>query len=251
MALYAFDGTWKHDYEQPEQDSNIVCFRDAYADGEVFYAAGVGTKLGWFGAIAGAVTGLGGRKRVKQAQEAFRRNQFAGDRTVDIVGFSRGAALALHFANSLPAGTPVRFLGLFDTVPSFGIPGNNINIGWNLRLPMTAERCFHAMALQETRYNFPLHRLEPSPTLSEVWFRGIHSDVGGGNGNMGLSSISLDWMFRNAHACGIRLNTACVVENRARMNPDAEVSALKLTSNLHRRSPLPGDCFHPTVKLAA
>lgn len=55
-------------------------------------------------------------------------------------------------------------------------------------------------------------------------------------------------MFRSAHACGMRLKTACVVETRAAMKPDAAVYTLKLTSNLHRRSPQPGDCFHSSVK---
>lgn len=192
MALYAFDGTWQQDEENPAKDTNVVWFRDAYADGEVFYEPGVGTRWGWLGRLAGAVGGAGGKRRVKEALAAFRRIQLTGDRNVDIVGFSRGAALALHFANSLPPGTPIRFLGLFDTVASFGIPGNNLNWGWNLKLPLTVERCCHAMALQETRYNFPLHRLDPSPTVSEVWFRGVHSDVGGGNGNSGLSCIALD-----------------------------------------------------------
>jgi uncharacterized protein (DUF2235 family) len=248
MALYAFDGTWQQDEQDCEKDTNIVWFRDAYQDGEVFYAPGVGTRMGWLGKILGAITGMGGRARVKEALKAFRRFHLAGDRTVDIVGFSRGAALALHFANSLPAGTDVRFLGLFDTVPSFGVPGNSIDLGWRLELPHAVGRCYHAMALHETRYNFPLHRLEPSPVLNEVWFRGVHSDVGGGNGNSGLSSISLDWMFRSAHSCGLRLRTGNVVENRVRITPDCAVSKLKLTSNLHRRTPRPGDCFHPTVK---
>jgi pimeloyl-ACP methyl ester carboxylesterase len=248
MALYAFDGTWQHDYPDPEQDTNVVWFRDAYTDGGIFYAAGPGTGFGWLGALAGALTGAGGRKRVRQALDAFRRFQLSGDQEVDIVGFSRGAALALHFANSLPAGTKIRFLALFDTVPSFGIPGNTIDLGWKLRLPLGVDCCCHAMALNETRYNFPLHRLEPSPHLSEVWFRGVHSDVGGGNGNSGLSSIPLDWMFSAAKRSGLELKTSKVAENRARMNPAMSVSGLKLTSNLHRRSPQPGDRLHPSVR---
>ena len=248
MALYAFDGTWQQDEQDYEKDTNVVWFRDAYDDGGVFYAPGVGTRMGWIGKIFGAITGAGGRKRVKQALAAFRRFQLAGDHRVDIVGFSRGAALALHFANSLPAGTNVRFVGLFDTVPSFGIPGNNIDLGWKLELPHTVEHCSHAMALHETRYNFPLHRLDPSPVLNETWFRGVHSDVGGGNGNSGLSSISLDWMFRAAHGRGMRLRTFNVVSNRARVKPECAVSPLRLTTNLHRRTPRPDDCFHSTAK---
>lgn len=247
MALYAFDGTWQDD-EDPTQDTNVVRFRDAYADGEIFYAPGVGTRLGWFGRVIAAITGAGGRRRVKQALAAFRKHQLAGDRTVDLIGFSRGAALALHFANSLPAGTAIRFLGLFDTVPSFGIPGNNIDLGWKLTFPTSVEHCCHAMALHETRYNFPLHRLDPNPQLNEVWFRGVHSDVGGGNGNTALSSIPLDWMFEAAHRRGVELKKWKVAENRACVNPAAEVSSLKITTNLHRRNPRPEDCLHPTVK---
>lgn len=248
MALYAFDGTWQQDEVDPDKNTNVVCFRNAYAHGEIFYEPGVGTRGGWFGRIAGAVTGAGGKRRVKEALAAFRRIQLAGDKKVDIVGFSRGAALALHFANSLPDGTPIRFLGLFDTVPSFGVPGNQIDWGWKLEMPAGVERCCHAMALDETRYNFPLHRLDPNPCLNETWFRGVHSDVGGGNGNTGLSSIPLDWMFGAAHRCGMNLHRAVVVANRARINPTASVTPLTLTSNLHRRSPRPGDCLHPTVR---
>ncbi len=248
MALYAFDGTWQKDYDDPEQDTNVVWFRDAYADGGVFYVSGVGTRLGWLGKLFGAITGAGGRKRIREALDAFRKFQAAEDQEVDVVGFSRGAALAIHFANSLPAGTKVRFLGLFDTVPSFGIPGNNIDLGWKLKMPPHVETCCHAMALNETRYNFPLHRMDPSPHLKEVWFRGVHSDVGGGNGNSGLSSIPLDWMFCAAKRSGLELTTARVAENRARMNPAASVSDLRITSNLHRRSPRPGDCLHSSVR---
>ncbi|BFU89976.1 MAG: hypothetical protein NTAFB01_11630 [Nitrospira sp.] len=54
-------------------------------------------------------------------------NQFfaEGDRTIDIIGFSRGAALALHFANQVQeekSGAEVRFLGLWDVVACFGLP---------------------------------------------------------------------------------------------------------------------------------
>ena len=248
MALYAFDGTWQYDYEDANRDTNVVRFRDAYQSGEVFYQPGVGTRFGWLGRLIGAITGAGGRKRVGEALDAFHRIQLSGDSIVDIVGFSRGAALALHFANALPSGTPIRFLGLFDTVPSFGIPGNNIDLGWNLKFPPAVEHCCHAMALHETRYNFPLHRLDPNPRLNEVWFRGVHSDIGGGNGNTGLSSIALDWVFDSAHRCGMNLKASKVAANRAQINPSVPVSPLKISSNLHRRSPRPEDCLHPSVR---
>jgi uncharacterized protein (DUF2235 family) len=232
MALYAFDGTWNSDRKGAERDTNVVWFRNAYR-GRVEYQKGVGTRLGRAGNVAGGISGAGGRSRVKKALEALERN-FRSDRTIDVVGFSRGAALALHFANQIEkrwARRTIRFLGLWDTVPSFGVPGSPWNIGWDLDLPDNVQTCFHALALDERRRTFALHRLEARVAdvdqpgrLFELWFRGVHSDVGGGNHNPGLSSISLNWMFANAAACGVDLDDAVVDENRRRLDPDRAIS---------------------------
>ena len=249
MALYAFDGTWSSD-DNPQEDTNVVRFRDAYNSGKVVYFSGPGTRLGLLGRIAGGLTGAGGHRRVREALKILQANIANGDSIIDVVGFSRGAALALDFANLIPACVRVRFLGLFDTVPSFGVPGNSIDLGWKLNLPVWVDHCFHAMALDETRYNFPLHRQAPNPHLTQVWFRGMHSDVGGGNRNEGLSSIPLNWMFEAAHKCGIQLQTWKVMENRVLMNPAAPITQLALNTKLRPRLVLPGDSFHPTVHLA-
>ena len=250
MALYAFDGTWNQDHTATELDTNVVWFRDAYADGNVFYLSGPGTRGGWLGKIAGGITGLGAKTRVNEGLRALATNIAQGDRVVDIVGFSRGAAIALHFANIVAerySCSPVRFLGLWDTVPSFGVPGNEIDWGWRLGYPVTVDRCVHAMAKDEARYNFPLHRVPKDVRLTEMWFRGVHSDVGGGNGNGGLSSIALDWIFGEAHRSGVRLHTWKVAENRARINAAAQVSKYAVAVKLRHREVSAGDLLHPTA----
>ena len=146
----------------------------------------------------------------------------AGDTTVDIVGFSRGAALAISFANEVARKLPtlsVRFIGVWDIVGEFGLPGRFVNAGHDLHLPPNAARCYHAMALDESRTVFQLTRLagtgrDEAKRLVEVWFRGVHSDVGGGNGNFGLNWISLDWMFANAIREGLPIDRAAVEANR-------------------------------------
>ncbi len=250
MALYAFDGTWQMDAADVAQDTNVVLFRNAYTDGRVTYWPGVGTRFGWLGKLAGGVTGAGGRWRVSQALKAFEQQWSTGDRVVDVIGFSRGSALALHFVNSLPTDVRVRFLGLFDTVPSFGVPGNGIDWGWKLGLPERAQHVFHAMAMDETRYNFPLHRLGKNPRLVEVWFRGVHSDIGGGNGNAGLSSITLDWMLECARGCGLKLDQRWIASNRALMNAEVPVSRLPITSHLRPRRVIDGDVVHSSVNFS-
>src|SRR5262249_8994671 len=156
----------------------------------VHYEEGIGLRFGPLGRLFGGFTGAGGRHRVRRAWDALKKNVRDGDAVIDVVGFSRGSALALEFAlwtgtqpiEGLPPPV-VRFLGLWDTVFSFGLPGNNINIGWTMSLPDKVDKCFHAMALDERRHTFPLTRLSvqvPDATgegkLYELWFRGVHSD---------------------------------------------------------------------------
>jgi uncharacterized protein (DUF2235 family) len=233
MALYAFDGTWNKEKAGTEKDTNVARFCTAY-QGRVEYQKGVGTRFGRGGQVVGGIAGAGGRSRVLSALRVLRQNFSAGDKTIDIVGFSRGAALALHFANQIftdgiprHRGSTIRFMGLWDTVPSFGVPGSKRNIGWDLDLPDNVDKCYHALALDERRLTFALHRPEARVTdanqegrLFELWFRGVHSDVGGGNANPGLSSISLNWMFVNGAACGLGFDPVALDQARRQMDPD-------------------------------
>lgn len=63
--------------------------------------------------------GIGGHRRVEQAMARLKRNRRNGDSTVDVVGFSRGAAIAISFANDVAEELPdqrIRFIGVFDVV---------------------------------------------------------------------------------------------------------------------------------------
>jgi len=257
MALYAFDGTWNKDEADEAKETNVRKFRTCLSeDMHAFYLEGVGTHFGFIGKLLGGVTGAGGRFRIHDAMEQLDRYFAEGDRTVDIIGFSRGAALALHFANQVQAekpGAEVRFLGLWDTVASFGLPGNDINIGWDLTLPDNVRHCFHAMALDERRGNFPLTRVVPQKggkpvkdRLQEVWFRGVHSDVGGGQ-SVGLSSIALCWMLRRAKESGLPVVEAKLKEREAMCDPKALISKNFDPIKDPQRTVNPTDVVHESV----
>lgn len=256
MALYAFDGTWNENETDEAKATNVVKFRDAYS-GRAFYLDGVGTRLGFIGKILGGLTGAGARVRIKEAMEQLDGNFAAGDRLIDIIGFSRGAALALHFANEIweeRNKAEIRFLGLWDVVASFGLPGNDLNLGWTLTLPDNVRKCYHAMALDERRGNFPLTRVRATtgglPTegrLQEVWFRGVHSDVGG-SASQGLSSIALCWMLRRARENGLSIDETKLREYAASCNADAPVSKnLDLILD-PQRSVAQSDFVHESVR---
>jgi uncharacterized protein (DUF2235 family) len=252
MALYAFDGTGQRD-DQPElentNDTNVARFFFAYRpndeglpvdDRHNHYQRGVGSA-GLFRKAVGTITGFGGRTFIRRALDKLKENIQRGDTVIDVVGFSRGAALALDFVNEIAKGKAklpdgriptVRFLGLWDCVPSFGVAISPLNIGWDLDLPANVTRCFHALALDERRGNFHLHRPKllgdgDSARLTEVWFRGVHSDVGGNGAKerpvRGLASIPLNWMFVNAQAAGLQFDPAFVAANKALAMATAEM----------------------------
>jgi hypothetical protein len=241
MALYAFDGTWnaaKEGDEQAPTNTNVVRFFQAYhqhSGTNDFYLKGVGTRFGAIGKALGGAFGLGELPRINEAYDQLCKNWAAGDTTIDIVGFSRGAATTLDFCHCVmqrgirkPGSDAVveprpriRFLGVWDVVAAFGL-GNLgddlLNIGHHLSLPKSnLQYCFHAMALDERRPSFLNTRL---PGACEVWFRGVHSDVGGGNGNTGLNDIALKWMMSKAEAAGLPI----AAHDIAALKPDANTA---------------------------
>lgn len=211
-ALYAFDGTNNEklrDYPKGDE-TNVAVLSDIYT-GTAFYRAGNGTtESRWWLNAGGNVGGYGGQERLDWMMVQLRRMINYGDRDIHIIDFSRGAALAREFTNRIvdeyPC-IPIQWMGLFDTVGSFGIGGNDIDIGIRLGIPPSVERVFHITAGDEHRYFFPLASIRQGPGLptrfpnwDEIVLPGAHSDIGGGyHDHRGLANISLAAM----HADGV------------------------------------------------
>lgn len=242
MALYAFDGTWNKERDAGEygKNTNVVRFKELYTGTKFFYK-GVGTRHGRLGKLMGGAFGVGGRDRIEDAVQNLAAQLAAGDEQIDIIGFSRGAALAVHFANVIAGGVAVsrggrsetvrpaiRFLGVWDVVAAFGIPidlgirFSRINLGYKLSLPGNVQRCFHALALDERRQTFRPTRVSNG---YEVWFRGVHSDIGGGNENRALNDITLRWMLNKALNVGLPLAADCIGSSCTRVDASAAIGS--------------------------
>ena len=126
----------------------------------------------------------------------------------------------------------INFLGVWDTVASVLVPRKDrLYIPSLLTLPYTrtnpSVRIFrHAMAIDERRRMFRLNRwaepqeyfphpfAKPDPPLQQdikqVWFAGVHADIGGGypEAQSALAKFPLDWMIAEAQAAGLRIHTA-------------------------------------------
>jgi uncharacterized protein (DUF2235 family) len=109
-------------------------------------------------------------------------------------------------------------LGVFDTVGSRGIPLSAMRF-FNARkygfhdtnLSSIADYAFHALALDEHRWPFGATLWSKSfhvnnKSVEQVWFPGVHTDVGGGGQeNRRLSNIPLTWIIKRIQDCGLGL----------------------------------------------
>lgn len=106
----------------------------------------------------------------------------------------------------------IKCIGVWDTVGSLGIPGDwakNLSFAsrWyfhDVRLGSHVDVALHALAIDEKRAAFPPTLWEkpigqPLPSgqiVEQVWFAGVHSNIGGSYPDSDLSDITLDWMIK-------------------------------------------------------
>jgi uncharacterized protein (DUF2235 family) len=113
--------------------------------------------------------------------------------------------------------TRIRFIGVWDTVGALGIPlsglrmVNLFNRRWQFHdtdLSASVDAAFQALAIDEQRGPFqPAIWTQRADTdrqrLEQVWFAGVHCDVGGGYPDPALAEIALLWMVDRARECGL------------------------------------------------
>jgi uncharacterized protein (DUF2235 family) len=121
------------------------------------------------------------------------------------------------------------FLGLWDTVSSIGwildpIYVHGGHLPYTATLPDVAV-LRHAVSIDERRAFFRQNLIhEPAAgnqDLKQVWFGGVHSDVGGSypESESGLSKIALRWMLCEASAAGLQLDPKKIDEVLGEMFP--------------------------------
>ncbi|OQP62561.1 hypothetical protein A3860_28125 [Niastella vici] len=116
--------------------------------------------------------------------------------------------------------TPIKFIGVWDTVGSLGIPLPWYR-AWNMKkyqfhdvtLSSTVQNAYQALAIDERRRLFAPTLWKVSDTVKndpnhpqkveQRWFAGVHSNIGGGYADTGLSDIALQWLSVQAHKTGL------------------------------------------------
>jgi len=197
-----FDGTGNNAANAPFDDvaamekggshasalTNVYKLYQLYGEGPgngtlAIYVPGIGTEAGATDSLVGSALGRGRTGvlarvdyAIARVREALMANGGQAPMTVDLFGFSRGAAAARHCANQLLRlpGVQVGFIGLFDTVAA--VAGA---VKLDLALdPAHFPQVVHLVARDERRRNFALAQVHPSHT--EIELPGAHADIGGG-----------------------------------------------------------------------
>jgi len=126
--------------------------------------------------------------------------------------------LAREFRETMSCECKPHFVGVWDTVSSVGWIENPLRLPYVTNNP-DIEFGRHAIAIDERRAFFRTHlwRLPADagrPTgprdLKQVWFAGVHCDVGGGYAECesSLSKFPLGWMLREARLAGLLVDSA-------------------------------------------
>lgn len=124
---------------------------------------------------------------------------------------------------------PIRFIGAWDTVKALGVPWKILDAVnpmkhefHNHRLCDNVKFGCHALSIDDERRTFhptlwDEQNAHEDQKIEQVWFAGVHTDVGGGYPEQGLADVALEWMVKKACARGLRLYS----NHKVRLSPDA------------------------------
>ncbi len=124
-------------------------------------------------------------------------------------------AVAQGFRTVFGRPCPVYFIGVWDTVESLAL--NASKRFHDARLNPEVRYGYHALAIDEKRKDFRPYlwdedKVRERQLIEQVWFAGVHSDVGGWYAERGLSNIALQWMLDRAMRQGLRVAHARLAE---------------------------------------
>ena len=133
-----------------------------------------------------------------------------------------------HIKDTRPC-PPIHFIGVWDTVGALGPPGilgqifnRNKYKYHDIDLHSNVLHAYHAVAIDERRKPFAAslwqRPTDRNGTLEQVWFAGVHSNVGGGYHPDGLANEALHWLVEKAESLGLQFDNQFLTHYRPCFN---------------------------------
>ena len=151
---------------------------------------------------------------------------------------------------------PIAFMGLWDTVKALRPFRRSPAWPYTRALPNAAV-VRHAVSIDERRRPYREYLVDADHAgLTEAWFSGVHSDVGGGfDTHPEAGRVTLKWMIDGALEAGLLLRPEayaqrCTVDATMATQPIHRMGAVWLVLGRRRRAiPAAGARLHETVRI--
>ncbi len=222
-------------FGQGLSENVIACYRflvDNYVEpngdggGDEIYLFGFSRGAFTVRSLAGFIrnTGILKPEHSHRIEEAYAHYRDPGD------DWHPNGPKAVAFREAYARDVPrIKCVGVWDTVGSLGVPTRGLlgnftrkKYGFHsVGLSGRVENAFHALAIDERRKPFAPTLWElteadrnnaPQQRVEQVWFAGVHSNVGGGYADSGLSDVAFLWMMERASTCGLQFDERFVRE---------------------------------------
>ncbi len=189
-----------------------------YEDGVEIYFFGFSRGAYTVRSIGGLIRNCGllqkiHAERIPEAYDLYRKR----DRGPD-------TQEARHFRESFSREVGIHFMGVWDTVGALGIPVRGLRFltkhlheFHDVKLSRYVDHAFHAIAIDERRKPFKPTLWETQTTtdqvVEQVWFTGVHTNIGGGYADSCLSDCAFMWMKGKAEQCGLVFDNRYIASN--------------------------------------
>ena len=208
-------------------DKNIQdCYRFVvhnYEPGDALYLFGFSRGAYTVRSLAGLIRNCGilRREHANRVGQAYNLYRNRGPASAP----ARERAAAFRRDHAVADVSRIHFIGVFDTVGALGIPapflgtlGTDRYLFHDTAPSSIINHARHAVSIDENRQDFEpaLWAAKAGIDLQQVWFAGVHTDVGGGYPDCGLGDVAGQWMAREAQTCGLGLEPHLL----QRMKPD-------------------------------
>ena len=189
-----------------------------YEEGDEIYLFGFSREAYTVRSLVGMARNVGvlEKSEASRIPEAFRmyRRSDAKPRSEE----------ATRFRDRYSREVTITFIGVWDTVGALGVPLRRLGRLTSSRhqfhdveLSRIVKHACHALAIDEKRGPFRASlwkaAVKQGQTVEQVWFPGVHGDVGGTQGDSSLANAPLEWMKARASALGLVLDKTGVPQS--------------------------------------
>jgi uncharacterized protein (DUF2235 family) len=176
------------------------------AEQPALYFSGVGTRGPKLAAMVSSALALKEPKAIRDEAYAALCEVYESGDAVSIIGFSRGAAIGRMLAGTIDdkgvngQEVAVSLLGCLDTVAAFGgvtdprDEPHSSELEEDGRIARKVTTAWHLVGLDEARGAFRATPMGAEERVHELWFSGVHADVGGTFGDHQLADGAMHFL---------------------------------------------------------